>query len=189
MITTNGTYPWSFVIYSVANNQVMVVTFEVMTSAVQLGTIISTTSLSVATLYQDNHDRKQKLWNIASTARYIHVLHIMLLHVNGKFIMWKLKSFFSLVIFVLNVTLKDRASLFSFCLVKPLYEACLVLMKSTIRRVQLIHKNAHCLLKNTSTKHSKYVVNQKLDHFDDISFRELFGQIRVVLYKIRFEHP
>jgi hypothetical protein len=28
-------------------------------------------------------------------------------------------------------------------------------------------------------KHSKYVVNQKLEHVDDISFRELFGRIRV----------
>ena len=43
-----------------------------------------------------------------------------------------------------------------------------------------------CLLKTMSTKHNKYVVNQKLDHVDDISFRELFGRIRVVFfYKIR----
>jgi hypothetical protein len=40
--------------------------------------------------------------------------------------------------------------------------------------------------KNTSTKHNKYVVNQKLEHVEDISFRELFGRIRVVFYKIRF---
>jgi hypothetical protein len=31
-----------------------------------------------------------------------------------------------------------------------------------------------------STKHNKYVVNQKLEHVVDISFRELFGRIRVV---------
>ena len=30
-----------------------------------------------------------------------------------------------------------------------------------------------------SSKHSKCVVNQKLDYFDDISFRELFGGMRV----------
>jgi hypothetical protein len=36
------------------------------------------------------------------------------------------------------------------------------------------------LLKNTSTKHNKYIVNQKLQHVEDISFRELFGRIRVV---------
>jgi hypothetical protein len=28
------------------------------------------------------------------------------------------------------------------------------------------------------------VVNQKLEHVDDISFRDLFGRIRVVFYKI-----
>jgi hypothetical protein len=32
-------------------------------------------------------------------------------------------------------------------------------------------------LKNTSTKDNKYVVNQKLEHVDDISFRERFGRI------------
>jgi hypothetical protein len=35
----------------------------------------------------------------------------------------------------------------------------------------------YCLLKNMSTKHSKYVVNKKLKkHVIDISFRELFGR-------------
>jgi len=38
--------------------------------------------------------------------------------------------------------------------------------------------HAECPLKNTSIKHSKYVVNQKLEHVDDISFRERFGRIR-----------
>jgi hypothetical protein len=47
------------------------------------------------------------------------------------------------------------------------------------------HRYADCLLKNTPTKHSKYVVNQKLEHVEDIGFRELFGRIRVVFYKIR----
>jgi hypothetical protein len=46
--------------------------------------------------------------------------------------------------------------------------------------------NADCLLKNTSTKQSKYVVNQKLEHVEDISFREFFGRIRVVVYKITY---
>ena len=35
---------------------------------------------------------------------------------------------------------------------------------------------ADCLLKNISTKDNKYVVNQKLQHVDDISFRERFGR-------------
>jgi hypothetical protein len=38
---------------------------------------------------------------------------------------------------------------------------------------------ANCLLKNTSTKDNKYVVHQKLEHVDYISFKELFGRIRV----------
>ena len=37
---------------------------------------------------------------------------------------------------------------------------------------------ADCLLKNISTKHSKYVVNKKLEHVD-VSFREIFGRISV----------
>ena len=36
---------------------------------------------------------------------------------------------------------------------------------------------------NMCTKHSKYVVNQKLEHVEDNSFREHFGRIRVVFYK------
>ena len=50
------------------------------------------------------------------------------------------------------------------------------------------HRNAEYMLTSTSTKHTKYVVNQKLKHFDDISFREPFGRIRVVFYKIRCVH-
>jgi len=44
---------------------------------------------------------------------------------------------------------------------------------------------ADCLLKNTSTKENKYVVNQTLEHVDDISFREIFGRIRVFSYKVK----
>jgi hypothetical protein len=35
-----------------------------------------------------------------------------------------------------------------------------------------------CMLSNTPTKHSKYVVNQKLKTFNDINFREIFRRIR-----------
>ena len=41
---------------------------------------------------------------------------------------------------------------------------------------------ANCLLKNMPTKHSTYVFDQKLEHIDDISFRELFGRFRVVFF-------
>jgi len=37
------------------------------------------------------------------------------------------------------------------------------------------------MLKATSTKHNKYAVNQKLEYFDDISVRNIFAGIRVVL--------
>ena len=44
------------------------------------------------------------------------------------------------------------------------------------------HRNADGLLKNAPTKHNKCVVNQKLKHFDDITFRLLFGRIRVSFF-------
>jgi hypothetical protein len=44
------------------------------------------------------------------------------------------------------------------------------------------HRFADCLLKNTLTKDNRYVVNQKLEHVDDLSFRELFGRIKVVFF-------
>ena len=48
-------------------------------------------------------------------------------------------------------------------------------MRSTVGT----HSYANRLLKNTPTKHSKYVVNQNLNHHDYVSFRELFvGIIR-----------
>ena len=71
-----------------------------------------------------------------------------------------------------NVNLKDQ----------PLYEVCLIRIKEQIsekRSTACSHIYADCLLKNTSTKHNKYVVNQKLGHVDDISFRERFSRIRV----------
>jgi hypothetical protein len=41
------------------------------------------------------------------------------------------------------------------------------------------HRNDDDVLNNTSTIHSKYVVNQNLEHFDVISFRELLVRIKV----------
>ena len=34
------------------------------------------------------------------------------------------------------------------------------------------------------TKHNKYVVNQKREHFDDISVSELFGRTRVIFFVV-----
>ena len=47
---------------------------EVLTSTLQLGTLGSIASLLAATLYQGNHNRNHKLWNIGSTVA-ISVLH------------------------------------------------------------------------------------------------------------------
>jgi hypothetical protein len=41
-------------------------------------------------------------------------------------------------------------------------------------------------LKNTSTKHNKYVVNQKLDHVGDISFREFLVESAVFFFVFFF---
>jgi len=53
-------------------------------------------------------------------------------------------------------------------------------MGTTSSGITYHHMYAVCLEKNTSTKH-KYVINQKLEQVEDISFRELFGRIRGVL--------
>ena len=63
--------------------------------------------------------------------------------------------------------LKDRASFFSFFLRIPMYEVCLMRIKEQVgkkRSTVCTHRYVDCLLKNTSTKHNKYVVNQKLEH-------------------------
>ena len=41
------------------------------------------------------------------------------------------------------------------------------------------------LLKKPSVRHINYVVNQKLEHVDDIGFREHFGGI-IIMFVIRF---
>ena len=92
MITTSRTYPWSFVTQifhtgqpSHGGNRKM---FEVMISTLA--------SLLTATLYQGNPDRNHMLWNIVSTERrYIYTPYTgaagMLLHINEKFTMEKLR--------------------------------------------------------------------------------------------------
>jgi len=51
-------------------------------------------SLLTATFYQGNPDRNHKLWNIVSIDMYTPYASAagMLLHINGKFTMGKLKS-------------------------------------------------------------------------------------------------
>ena len=53
---------------------------------------------------------------------------------------------------------------------KPLYEVCHVQIKG--KGTQIVPTGLPTVfLKNTFNKHNKYVVNQKIKHFDDISFR------------------
>jgi hypothetical protein len=64
-----------------------------MTSTLPKGTLGSVASLLPATLYQGNHDSNHKLLNMVSSERYIHAAAAgMLLHINGKFTIGKLKS-------------------------------------------------------------------------------------------------
>lgn len=49
------------------------------------------------------------------------------------------------------------------------------------RSIVVTHLNTYCLLKNKSTSHSKYAFNQNLCHFDDVSFRELFVWITLII--------
>jgi hypothetical protein len=44
----------------------------------------------------------------------------------------------------------------------------------------LLKKSKKKLARSFNFTFNKYVVNQKLEHVEDISFRELFGRIRVV---------
>ena len=82
MLTTSGTYPWSFVTQIFHNGQLSHGAdhklFEVMTSTLPKGTLGSVASLLAATLYQGNPDRNYKLWNIVSSERYIFHMQVLL---------------------------------------------------------------------------------------------------------------
>ena len=100
MLTTSGTDPWSFVTQILHNGQPSHGgdrnIFEVMTSTLPKGTLGSVASLLAAILYQEHTDRNHKLWNIVSSETEIYTPYAgaagMLLHINGKFTMGKLKS-------------------------------------------------------------------------------------------------
>jgi hypothetical protein len=81
VLTTSGTYPWSFVTQIFHNGQPSRggdrKIFEVMTSTLPKGTLGSVASLLVATLYQRNPDRNHNLWNIVSSE--IYILHMQVL--------------------------------------------------------------------------------------------------------------
>ena len=83
VFTTSGTFPGSFVTQIFHNGQPSHggdrKIFEVTTSTLPKRILGSVASLLAATLYQGNHDRNHKLWNILSSERYI--LHIEISHV------------------------------------------------------------------------------------------------------------
>ena len=78
MLTTSGTYPWSFVTQIFQNGQPSHgggrKMFEVMTSILPKGTLGSVATLLAATLYQGNPDMNHKLCIIVSFEK--DILHI-----------------------------------------------------------------------------------------------------------------
>jgi len=75
-----------------------------MTSSNTIGTLGPVASLLAATLCQGYPDRKHKVWNIRTTESYTPYVGAvgMVLHVNRKFTIGKLKSSLLSYNFVLN---------------------------------------------------------------------------------------
>ena len=99
MLTTSGTYPWSFVPQIFHNGQPShggdSNIFEMMTSILPKGTLGSVATLLASTIYQGNPDRNHTLWNVVSSDRLYTPYSGaagMWLHINGKFTMGKFKS-------------------------------------------------------------------------------------------------
>jgi hypothetical protein len=82
VLTTSGTYPWSFVTHIFHNGQPSHRSdreiFEVMTLILPKRTLGSVASLLAATLYLGNPDRNHKFWNIVSSERYILHMQVLL---------------------------------------------------------------------------------------------------------------
>jgi hypothetical protein len=82
VLTTSGTYPWSFVTQIFHNGQPShggnCKIFEVMTSTLPKGTLGSVASLLATNFYHGNPDRNHKLWNIVSSERYILHMQVLL---------------------------------------------------------------------------------------------------------------
>jgi hypothetical protein len=82
VLTTSGIYPWTFVTQIFHSGQPIHGgnrnIFEVMTSTLPEETIGQIASLLAAYLYQGNHERNYKLWNIVSSERYILHMQVLL---------------------------------------------------------------------------------------------------------------
>ena len=90
------------------------------------------------------------------------------------------------IIYITENEIRGQGQLLFVFLEKSLYEVNIIRINEQVdEKRSTVHtqRNADCLLENTN---NKYVINKKiLVHFNDISFRECFGRIRVVFYKIR----
>ena len=67
-----------------------------------------------------------------------------------------------------------------------MYEVGLIRIKEEVGKKGITvsaHRNADCLLNNTPARYNKYVVNQKLTHFDNISFREFLVEAECIKEK------
>jgi hypothetical protein len=71
---------------------------------------------------------------------------------------------------------------------KPLHESASYEQGDEKRSTVSAHRNDKCKLKNMSTKHNRYVGHQELNHFDDVSFRELFVISFRFIHNIIFVH-
>ena len=95
VLTTNGTYPWSFVTQIFHSGQPSrggnCKIFEVMISTLPKGTLGSVASLLAATFYHGNPDRNHKPWNIVSSERYILHMHVLLecCHIQMESSQWE----------------------------------------------------------------------------------------------------
>ena len=87
------------------------------------------------------------------------------------------------IMYITEHRIKGSGKLLFAFLEKPLSrlcEVCLIRIKEQVsekRNIVGTHMNTDCLVNNTFTKHNKNVVNHKVEHFNDISFRELPGRI------------
>ena len=86
MLTTSGTYPWSFVTQIFHNGQPNHggdrKFSEVMTSTLPKETLGSVASFLAVILCQGNPDRNHKLWNIVSTdnLKWVTILSMHFVH-------------------------------------------------------------------------------------------------------------
>jgi hypothetical protein len=103
--------------------------FEMMTSTLSKGTLGSVASLLATTLYQGNPDRSHKLWNIASSEKYILHMQVLLeapesIPILVVFVNHCSSFFLFLLAIVLSVLLRFMASDYPFGIFKLFLKQC-----------------------------------------------------------------